>query len=121
MKRQECPLCILGILRSTVSLGIITRTNRSAGMQPGISIYGGFTTFLLGRTRASYIDTFIDRTVNTLTFSQVLLECLRMGRTHGIWMDNDTDPGRNPEILRSVHILVIADRKAYQGPMSFQS
>jgi hypothetical protein len=39
-----------------------------------------FYNLLTGANKSSYIDTFLDRTVNTLTFSQVLLECLRMGR-----------------------------------------
>jgi hypothetical protein len=39
-----------------------------------------FYNLLTGANKSSYIDTFLDRTVNTLTFSQVLLECLRMGK-----------------------------------------
>ena len=39
-----------------------------------------FYNLLTGANKSSYIDTFLDRTVNTLTFSQVLLDCLRMGR-----------------------------------------
>jgi hypothetical protein len=39
-----------------------------------------FYNLLTGANKSSYIDTFLDRTVNTLNFSQVLLECLRMGR-----------------------------------------
>jgi hypothetical protein len=39
-----------------------------------------FYNLLTGANKSSYIDTFLDRTVNTLLFSQALLECLRMGR-----------------------------------------
>lgn len=39
-----------------------------------------FYNLLTGANKSSYIDTFLNRTVNTLTFSQVLLECLRTGR-----------------------------------------
>jgi hypothetical protein len=39
-----------------------------------------FYNLLTGANKSSYIDTFLDRTVNTLSFSQVLLECLRMGK-----------------------------------------
>jgi hypothetical protein len=39
-----------------------------------------FYNLLTGAIKSSYIDTFLDRTVNTLHFSQVLLECLKMGR-----------------------------------------
>ena len=35
---------------------------------------------LTGANKSSYIDTFLDRTVNTLSFTQVLLECLKTGR-----------------------------------------
>lgn len=35
---------------------------------------------LTGANKSSYIDTFLYRTVNTLSFSQVLFECLRTGR-----------------------------------------
>ena len=40
-----------------------------------------FYNLLTGANKSSYIDTFLDRTVNTLYFSQVLLECLRTGRS----------------------------------------
>lgn len=39
-----------------------------------------FYNLLTGANKSSYIDTFLDRMVNTLSFSQVLLECLRMGK-----------------------------------------
>lgn len=39
-----------------------------------------FYNLLTGANKSSYIDTFLDRTVNTLVFSQVLLECLKMGK-----------------------------------------
>ena len=39
-----------------------------------------FYNLLTGANKSSYIDTFLDRTVNTLNFSQMLLECLKMGR-----------------------------------------
>jgi len=39
-----------------------------------------FYNLLTGANKNSYIDTFLDRSVNALSFSQVLLECLKTGR-----------------------------------------
>ncbi len=39
-----------------------------------------FYNLLTGANKSSYIDTYADRLVNCFSFTQVLLECLRMGR-----------------------------------------
>lgn len=39
-----------------------------------------FYNLLTGANKSSYIDTFLDRAVNALSFTQVLLECLKKGR-----------------------------------------
>ncbi len=46
-----------------------------------------FYNLLTGANKSSYIDTFLDRTVNTLLFSQVLLECLRTGKNSWYLLD----------------------------------
>jgi hypothetical protein len=40
-----------------------------------------FYNLLTGANKSSYIDTFLDRTVNALTFSQGLQDCLKMRQT----------------------------------------
>jgi hypothetical protein len=42
---------------------------------------------LTGANKSSYIDTFIDRTVNALSFTQVLLNSLRTGQY--LWYLNE--------------------------------
>lgn len=46
-----------------------------------------FYNLLTGANKSSYIDTFLDRTVNTLMFTQVLLECLKMRRNSWYLLD----------------------------------
>jgi len=46
-----------------------------------------FYNLLTGANKSSYLDTFIDRTVNTLSFTQVLLNSLRTGQY--LWYLNE--------------------------------
>lgn len=46
-----------------------------------------FYNLLTGANKSSYIDTFLDRTVNALSFTQVLLNSLRTGQY--LWYLND--------------------------------
>ena len=81
----------------------------------GISTCGDSTTFLLEPTRARYIDTFLDRSVNALSFTQVLLNSLRTGQY--LWyldMDNDKILDEIRRLCDPYSILVIYGRRLYK-------